>query len=415
VMAGYFSVRPVRETVGTILGRERVSDLFVATWIATLAIVPLYGAITARWARTKFLPWIYGFIAVSLVSVGIVLRGTEGNIAVGTFFYVFISVINLFVISVFWSFLLELFNPGQTRRLFGAIAAGGTAGAVTGPLLTDLLVGTIGNAGILFFGAALFTIAIVLQRVLLGIRAGAAWLPPDEQAKQARPIGGNWLSGVTLILKSPYLLGISLFVILLATANTLLYLQQVTIVAETFPDTVRRTQVFSRLDYGVQSAAFLLQLLITGRLATRFGVGILLTLGPLLMIGGFLALAATGTFVVFAAVMVTRRVTEYALMRPGREMLFGPLDTETKYKAKNTIDVPVYRGGDALAAQVDKALNASGWSASALAVLGALAAAVWTVNGIMLGRTHRARRAERERPSAPETAAAPAGTNQARP
>src|SRR5687768_9182094 len=250
VLGGYFAVRPVRETVGVLLGRDRVRDLYVITWVATIGIVPLYGAICARWPRTKFLPWIYGFIALALAIIGLVLRGTEGNIAVGQFFYVFISVLNLFVISVFWSFLLELFNPDQTRRLFGAIAAGGTAGAVAGPVLTDLLVGRIGNAGILFFGAALFTIAIVLQRVLLGIRARAAWLPPDEQAKQARPIGGNWLSGVTLILKSPYLLGISLFVILLATANTLLYLQQVTIVAETFPDTVRRTQVFSRLDYG---------------------------------------------------------------------------------------------------------------------------------------------------------------------
>jgi AAA family ATP:ADP antiporter len=395
VMGGYFAVRPVRETVGTLLGRDRVSDLFVVTWIVTLAIIPLYGAITARWARSRFLPWIYGFIALALVAVGLTLRASEDNLAVGTFFYVFISVINLFVISVFWSFLLELFNKDQTKRLFGAIAAGGTAGALAGPMLTDLLVGTIGNAGILLFGASLFTLAIVLQRVLLRLRARAAWLPPEAQAQQERPIGGSLWAGVTLILKSPYLLGIALFVIFIATANTILYLQQVDIVSRTFADTVERTRVFSRLDYTVQSLTIILQLTITGRIANRLGVGVLLTLLPIAMIGGFLTLAATGTFAVFAVVMVTRRVGEYAFIRPGREMLFGGLDTETKYKAKNTIDVPVYRGADALVAQVDKALAAAGWSAAAMATLGAAVAAAWAVNGFLLGRAQRAQ-AERQ-------------------
>src|SRR5688572_20647538 len=232
VLGGYFAVRPVRETVGVLLGR----DLDVITWVATIGIVPLYGAICARWPRTKFLPWIYGFIALALAIIGLVLRGTEGNIAVGQFFYVFISVLNLFVISVFWSFLLELFNPDQTRRLFGAIAAGGTAGAVAGPVLTDLLVGRIGNAGILFFGATLFTLAIVLQRVLLRLHKRAAWLPPDAQARQDRAMGGNIFAGFTLLLKSPYLLGIATFVVLLATANTILYFEQLRIVGETFTD-----------------------------------------------------------------------------------------------------------------------------------------------------------------------------------
>jgi len=386
VLGGYFAVRPVRETVGTLLGGERVRDLYVATWVATIAIVPLYGAVCARWPRTKFLPWIYGFIALSLGTIGLVLRGTEGHIAVGQFFYVFISVLNLFVISVFWSFLLELFNPDQTRRLFGAIAAGGTAGAVAGPVLTDLLVSRIGNAGVLFFGAALFTLAIVLQRVLLRIRARAAWLAPDAQVRQERAMGGNIFAGFTLLLRSPYLLGIATFVIMLATANTILYFEQLRIVSETFSDTVQRTRVFSRLDYTVQSLTILLQLILTGRLARRFGVGALLTMIPIAMIGGFLALAATGTFAILALVMVTRRVGEYAFLRPGREMLFSRVDTETKYKAKNTIDVPVYRGADALTAQVDGGLQASGWPPAAVAALGAVVATVWAINGFLLGR-----------------------------
>jgi ATP:ADP antiporter, AAA family len=265
---------------------------------------------------------------------------------------------------------------------------------VAGPVLTDLLVGRIGNAGVLFFGAALFTLAIVLQRVLLRIRARAAWLAPDAQVRQERALGGNIFAGFTLLLRSPYLLGIATFVIMLATANTILYFEQLRIVAETFSDTVQRTRVFSRLDYTVQSLTIVLQLVLTGRLARRFGIGVLLTIVPIALIGGFFALAATGTFAVLSIVMVTRRVGEYAFVRPGREMLFSRLDTETKYKAKNTIDVPIYRGGDALAAQVGKGLTASGWSPSGVAVLGAVVAAVWAINGFLLGRARGGSRAQ---------------------
>lgn len=387
VLGGYFAVRPVRETVGTILGPERVADLFVVTWIASIAIVPLYGALCARFSRAAFLPWIYGFVALSLAGVGILLRG-GGSVPAAQFFYVFISVLNLFVVSVFWSFLLELFNPGQTKRLFGVIAAGGTAGALCGPILTDIFVRFVGNAGILFLGASLFVLAIVAQRVLLAIGSRRQWAPDSPRAL-GRPIGGNPFAGFTLLLRSPYLLGIALFVVLLASVNTFLYFEQLRIVSATFDDPTRRTIVFSRIDYTVQSLTIILQLVLTGRLATKFGVGVLLTAVPLAMVAGFALLAATGTFAVLAGVMITRRVGEYAFVRPGREMLFSRVDTETKYKAKNTIDVPVYRGGDALVAQVDKALSASGIAAGTVALIGMVVAAVWAAMGFVLGRARR--------------------------
>jgi AAA family ATP:ADP antiporter len=385
VLGGYFAVRPVRETVGTILGEDRVADLFVVTWIASLAIVPIYGALCTLFRRSVFLPLIYGFVGLSLIACGVLLRA-EANIVAGQYFYVFISVVNLFVVSVFWSFLLELFDANQTKRLFGFIAAGGTAGALTGPVLTDIFVGAVGNAGILFLGGGMFLLAIVLQRVLLGIwksrTAAEAGATPD------RPIGGNPFAGVTLVLKSPYLLGIALFVTLLAAVNTFVYFEQLRIVSETFADTVQRTRVFSRIDYTVQSLTIILQLAFTGRIASKFGVGALLTAVPLIMVLGFGLLAASGTFAVLALVMIARRVGEYAFVRPGREMLFSRVDTETKYKAKNLIDVPVYRGGDALAAQIGKALDRAGLTPASVAVLGAAIAAAWAVNGFILGRRH---------------------------
>lgn len=383
--AGYFAVRPVRETVGTLLGREIVADLWVVTWVASLAIVPLYGVIVARVRRSIFLPCTYGFVGLVLMLIALALRGDEMNLQVGRFFYVFISVLNLFLISMFWSFLLELFDSGQAKRLFGVIAAGGTAGALVGPLVADLSVSHIGNSGVLFLGGGLFFAAIVAQRVLLKI-----WheRPPAQgvASRSERPIGGNPFAGFTLVLRSPYLLGIALFVVLLATVNTLLYFEQLRLVQEAFSDTVERTRIFARLDWVVQSLTILSQIFLTGRIAKRFGVTALVTVVPVAMIFGFLALAASGTFAVLAFVFVLRRACEYAFVRPGREMLYSPLDNETRYKAKNVNDVPVYRGADALAAQVNNGIVAAGFGAVAVALLGAVVAAAWGAVGWWLGR-----------------------------
>jgi AAA family ATP:ADP antiporter len=390
VLGGYFAVRPVRETVGTILGADRVADLFALTWFASIAIVPIYGALCARFRRSAFLPWIYGFVALCLAALGFTFRADESNVLAGKFFFVFISVLNLFMVSVFWSFLLELFDKGQVKRLFGVIAAGGTAGALGGPLMTDLLVGFLGNSGILFVGAGMFALAVLFQRALLRIWARRESGTVGGALAHDRPIGGNPFAGFALVFKSPYLLGIASFVILLAAVNTFLYFAQLRIVSETFADTAQRTRVFSRLDYTVQSLTIISQLFFTGRIASRFGIGSLLTAVPVAMFAGFLLLGGFHTFGILALVMITRRVGEYAFVRPGREMLFSRVDTESKYKAKNLIDVPVYRGGDAIVAQVDKALSAAGLAPANVALLGAGVAAAWAVNGFLLGRSHKA-------------------------
>ena len=382
--AGYFVVRPLRETIGTIIGRERTADLWMVTWAASLIIVPLYGVIVARFRRSVFLPLTYGFVGLILALVGLALRGDQLNVVVGQFFYVFISVLNLFLISMFWSFLLELLDSQQAKRLFPVIAAGGTAGAFLGPFASDLLVKQIGNSGILFIGAALFFLAIAAQRVLLNI-----WHANPVRGTavaEERPIGGNPFAGFTLVLRSPYLLGIALFVVLLSTVSTLLYFEQLRLVEAAFSDPAERTRIFARLDWIVNGLTILSQLFITGRVAKKFGVTPLITLVPLALVFGFLALAVSGTLTVLMIVFVLRRATEYAFVRPGREMLYSPLDNEVRYKAKNVNDVPVYRGADALSAQVSSALSASGAGASAAAWLGVGVAAVWGLVGLWLGR-----------------------------
>jgi AAA family ATP:ADP antiporter len=380
--AGYFAVRPVRETVGTLLGGEQVADLWIITAIASVLLIPTYGFLVARFRRSIFLPGIYGTVAVMLALVGIAMQGAEFSPLLGKTFYVFISVVNLLLISMFWSFLLELFDKGQTKRLFGVIAAGGSAGALAGPLISDITVEYIGESGVLFMGATLFVAAIVCQRLLLGI-----WTHRSATALQEdRPIGGNVFAGVTLILRSPYLLGIALFIVGISAVSTLLYFEQLRLVEITFAETSDRTRVFARLDWVVQSLTMVSQVFLTGRIAARFGVTTLLTMVPIIMVFGFLALAGSGVFAVFAVVMIVRRAGEYAFVRPGREMLWSPLDKETKYKAKNTIDVPVYRGADAVIAQANSAITAAGMSAVGVMFMGAAAAALWGVVGWWLGR-----------------------------
>jgi AAA family ATP:ADP antiporter len=386
VFAGYFAVRPVRETVGTILGRARVQDLLIVTWVVSIGVVMLYATLVARVRRAVLLPAIYGFIALLLATIGLALRANPGNVVVGAAFYVLISVVNLFFVSVFWSFMLEILNKEQSKRLFGVIAVGGTAGALVGPLLTDLTVSTIGNPGVLFMGAAFFVIAIYCQRKLLRQASRGAVRGAGDAAND-QPVGSaNPFAGMLLVLKSPYLLGIALFMLLLSSVTTFLYMDQLDVVKKTFSDPEQRTQVFSRIDYAVQALTIGFQFFVTGRVAQRFGVVALLTIVPLLMVAGFLGLAISGTFAVLVGCMVARRVGEYAFIRPGREMLYSVVDTETKYKAKSFNDVPVYRGGDALSAQVQGLLKDGGVAASSIALLGACIAALWAITGWRLGR-----------------------------
>jgi len=393
VLGSYFAVRPVRETVATLLGRDRVADLWLYTALFAILIVPLYGWLIARFRRSILLPWVYGAVAVILGIIGFNIQMDESNLRVGTFFYVWISVLNLMLVSVFWSFLLEMFSAEQTKRLFGFIAAGGTFGGLVGPLIARLLVDSIGNSGVLYVGSVGFLGAIICQRILIGIwnreRSERMAETPDGSAVAADAgLGGNPFAGIFIVLRSPYLLGIASFVVLLSAVNTFLYFEQLRIVTKTFEDTTRRTEVFATIDFVVQSLTIFSQLFLTGRIASKLGVRTLLTFVPVLMVIGFLLLSVFNIFGMIAALLVLRRWGEYAFIRPGREMLWGSLDTESKYKAKSFIDVPVYRAADYVGAQAKTALDAMGTSPSGAALIGAVLGVLWVGNGWLLGRKH---------------------------
>ena len=386
LFTSYFMLRPVRETFGIAGGIDNLPWLYLGTFLATLVVVPLYGTLAKSMQRRRLVPVTYTVSAVVMAGFGVSLMVNPDNVWTARGFYIWLSVFNLFVISVAWSLMADVFNADQGHRLFGQIAAGASLGGLTGPLLSGLLVAPLGHGGLLLLSTALLLTTLIAAHYLIGWRERQG-SPEDPDNPPEAKIGGSIWAGLTLILRSRYLLGISLFVLLLTAVSTFLYLEQARVVEAAFPDRDSQTRVFSAIDFVVQALTIFIQIFVTGRLTRRLGVTVLLTAVPVTMMFGFGLLAIAATFPVLAFVMIVRRVGEYALVRPGREMLFTNVDAETKYKAKNAIDTFVYRGGDVISAWANVGIVASGTPAVA-ALAGALVAGGWASVGWVLGRRH---------------------------
>jgi len=387
LFCGYFMLRPIRESMGIQGGVENLQWLFTATFVAMLIAVPLFGWLNSRVPRMHYIDWVYGFFCINLVLFAVAFTSLEDSVWLARVFYVWISVYNLFVISVAWSLMADVFDGPQAKRLFAFIAAGASVGGLVGPAISTLLVGALGPSGLAVMAAVLLALAVALKHFLMAWRAtGGAGRPGAERADNPRkPVPGNPFSGLTRVLGSRYLLGVCAFVVLLATVSTFLYFEQARLVAQLFPSREEQVRVFGIIDFVVQAGALTAQLFITGRLAQKLGLPTLLALVPGVVCLGFIGLALAPTFAMLAGLMIARRIGEYAFVRPGREMLFAPLDAETKYKAKNFIDTVVYRGGDAFSGWVKSLLDLLGQGAVLIAVVGALCAATWAVVGWYLG------------------------------
>jgi AAA family ATP:ADP antiporter len=385
LFAGYFMLRPVRETMGIAGGVDQLQWLFTGTFAAMLLAMPLFGWLATRVSRRAILPWAYAFFALNLVLFAIAFAWVASDIWFARAFYIWLSVFNFIVVSLAWSLCADLLAVAQAKRVFGLLAAGASLGGLTGPLLSLLLVEHVGHVGLILIAALFLIAAIVAARVLLRWRERNP-VAGDEAKARAQPLGGGLLDGALLVLRSRYLLGIAAFVLLLASVTTFLYFEQARLVAQAYPQRTDQTKVFSIIDIVVQSLAILTQLFFTGRVAQRLGVIVLLTAVPLVMAGGFLWLAFTPTFAVLAIVMVVRRAGEYAFVRPGREMLFTVVAPEAKYKAKNFLDTVVYRGGDALSAWLKALIDMLSQFPAIAAIGGAAIALLWAYIGRALAR-----------------------------
>lgn len=381
LLCSYYVLRPVRDAMGIAAGVESLHWAFTGTFLAMLAAVPLYGAAVARLPRRRLLPAVYGFFILNLVLFAALLETRLAPAAVARSFFIWLSVFNLFVVSVFWSFMADLFSNAQARRLFGFIAAGGTAGALLGPSLTALLAGTVPVGGLLLIAAALLATAMVCMGALLREAHDAR-----VSGETAAGTGGGVWAGLGELLRSRYLLGIAAYVWLYTTVGTFLYFEQAHIVAGAVAGTAAQTRLFALMDLGVNLLALLGQLLLTHRLIAALGLPATLAAIPGALLLGFAALAAAPVLAVLVAVQVLRRAGNYALAKPAREVLFTVVSREERYKAKSVIDTLVYRGGDALSAWLFAGLTSLGLGLGAMALLALPLTGLWLLSGLWIGR-----------------------------
>jgi len=391
LLAGYYVLRPLRDEMGVAGGVRNLQWLFTATFLAMLAAVPLYGALVARLPRRRFIPAVYHFFAANIVVFWLLLTFEVERIIVARVFFVWISVYSLFVVSVFWSFMADLFSSEQGKRLFAFIAAGGSAGALAGPALTIWLAAPLGPANLLLLAVLFLEVAVLCVRRL----ESAAPDVERQLSRKAEPqaLGGGWFDGIVMLLRSPYLAGIALWVALLSVAGTFLYFQQANIVATASDDPAVRTRMFASIDLAVGLLTIVVQFFATGKLIERFGIGAAIAFLPLVFAVGFAALAAAPMLVVVIGFQALQRTANFAISNPAREVLFTVLAREEKYKAKNVIDIVVFRGADAAGGWLFAALRSLGMELRAISLVAVSLAAAWFVLALALGRAQERRAA----------------------
>ena len=389
LLCSYYIVRPMRDEMGIAGGVENLQWLFSATFVAMLAAVPLFGWVSSRFPRRRFLPYLYYFFIAKLLVFFILFRSDITHAWVARAFFVWVSIFNLFVVSVFWSFMADLFSNEQAKRLFGFIAAGGTVGALLGPVLTTALAIPLGPTNLLLLSACFLLWAVFCVNRLIGsgtTRPDSAAVNAAASSNVEQAMGGGVFAGIQLVARSPYLLGICALMLLFTTLATFLYFQQAQIIRDHFADPAERTAVFAAMDLAVNTLTIVIQVFVTGRLVKWLGLAATLALIPLLLGAGFAVLGYAPLLAVLVVVQVIRRAGNYAIMRPAREMLYVVLGREEKYKAKNFIDTAVYRAGDAMSAWVYAGLRALGFSLGGIAWLAVPVAGLWAWLAYTLGK-----------------------------
>jgi AAA family ATP:ADP antiporter len=388
VLSSYYIMRPIRDQMGIAGGVNNLQWLFTGTLIGMLALNLPFAWMVTKLPRSRFIPITYHFFALNILlfAVALLIADQEQAVWVGRIFFIWASIYNLFVVSVFWQLNVDLFSPAQGKRLFGFIAAGATVGAIVGSGLTAGLARYVSQTFLLIGAAILLEIAVfsVGRLARLSPRLHRHPTGAPEQWRYEQTIGGGMWAGIINAVRSPYLLGVSTFVLLFAITSTFLYFQQASIVSRSFTDRGAQTAFFASVDLAVNVLTLVVQLLFTGRIILGLGVGLALAVLPAITIVGFSALAFAPTLFAIALFQVIRRAGDYAIARPTREVLFTVVPREDRYKTKGFIDTFIYRLGDQVGA----------WSVALLRELGAgiavgvaiLIAGLWLLDAIWLGR-----------------------------
>ncbi len=420
VLASYYVVRPIRDDIGAAGGVEKLPWMYTGTLIAMLIANALFSATVARMSRRRFIPIAYRFFIVNLVVFYFLMKSGSPSqqVWIGRAFFVWVSVFNLFVVTVFWAFMTDVFDSDQGKRLFGFISVGGTLGGIIGGLITASLVRKLGSLNLLFVTAVMLELAAQCVRIFpAGFRkpghpersegprkpesarpnVGSLAIARDDKAGGAeQPIGGNLWTGITHVLRSPYLLGICAFMLFHSITSTLVYFQQADITGQQFHDRAARTAFFAQVDLSVNVLTIIVQIFLTGRLLKWVGVGVTLAFLPVISVIGFLAMGFAPGLALLALFQILRRAGNFAVTRPAREVLFTVLRREDKYKAKSFIDTFVYRAGDQIGAWSYPLLTWLGLGLTGISFVAAPLAAIWCALSLWLGKKQQAMAREKE-------------------
>ena len=408
ILSALMVVRPAREALGMQRGIEAIRWLFMATLLVTLMINPLFSLLVSRFRRMVFITATYSFFSAGLLCFYalLTLAPTHIGLVSGQVFYVWFSVFNLFATMLFWALMTDRFSKDQSQRLFAAIALGGTLGAMFGPWLASILARPFGTPLLLLIAAGFLLCAILsawwfaslnIHEVRLANATGTPHTNTPEPDSEHSIIGGSAWDGLTAVIRSPYLLGISAYVLILAVVATLLYFTRLQMVAALALDTDTRTAAFAKIDLYTQAATFVLQAFLTSHLIKRFGIAVTLALLPITVAFGFIGLALLGSLAALIAFEASFRAVQRGIMRPARETLFTTVPRAERYKAKAFIDTFVYRGGDALGSQTEGLLTRLGMGLAGLAWFAVPLAVIWMSLGLWLGYTQT----KRSTPTAP--------------
>ncbi|MGD2152970.1 MAG: MFS transporter [Gemmatimonadales bacterium] len=409
ILASYYILRPIRDEVAVFSGARTLPFLFTGTLILMLLAHPPFAALVSRLPRKRFVSITYRFFAANLLVFFALLKWApeSADIWIGRAFYWWVSVFNLFVVSVFWAFMADIFRNEQGKRMFGFMAMGGTLGAIVGAATTAGLVELIGPVYLILISVVLLEFAVWCVHALSRRSAAGGRSPPSEsgirvgglpetepgrgyaaavEASPEEPIGGGSLAGFAQVLRSPYLLGICTYMLLYTIAATFLFFQQTAIIEVTMTDRLARTAFLAKIDLAVNVLAIFTQAFLTGRFIKWLGVAVTLTILPASCVVGFSGLGLWPFLGVLVVFQTLRRASNYAVARPTREVLYTVVSREERYKAKNIIDTFVYRGGDQVGAWFYGAMLWFGVGMSALAFLAVPVCAVWLAVGYWLGR-----------------------------
>jgi ATP:ADP antiporter, AAA family len=383
LLAAYYVLRPLRDQMAIAGGTRALPWLFTATFVTLLVLQPMYGALVARLPRRRFVAVVYQFFVANLALFWLLLRLDIQAVWVARVFFVWVSVFNLFAVAVFWSFMADLFSSEQGKRLFGFIGAGGTAGALLGPVITIALSVPLGPTNLLIVAIVFLELAVYcvfrLERC-----AGA----PQGPRRDERKVGGGAFAALPELLRSPYLLGVAAWVSLLSFGATILYFAQAHVVAAEVHGAGAQTRIFASIDLAVGLLTLATQVFATGKFIERFGTGMAAGSLPAVYIVGFAALAASPSLAVVVTFQVVQRWANFAIANPARQVFFTVVGRAEKYTAKNLIDVVIYRGSDALSGWAFDSLQAIGVKLGAVALCALPVAAVWLALSAALGRMH---------------------------